>query len=67
MGWVDEYRLNEFGTLHQQCTGKTHYSTRKRAKAAAKRLTADYGTPMHWYKCRICTRYHLTREKRGTP
>jgi hypothetical protein len=65
MGWTDEHRLNEYGTLAQQCTDKRLYIKRQNAKRAAKSATQQHGIKYRYYLCRICNGYHLYRAERN--
>ena len=59
MAWSDEAHINRCGTLAQQCTNKRRFSTRQRAKRAARLIFQDSGAKLRPYACRICEGYHL--------
>lgn len=41
------------------CEGKVRYSTKKRAAAAAKRVSKMGEEGMNYYKCSYCKEYHI--------
>lgn len=63
MAWSDEININRYGTLAQQCTNKRRFSTRSRAKRAARLIFKDSGANLRPYACRICEGYHLCSVK----
>lgn len=67
MAWSDETPVNRYGTLAQQCTSKRRFSTRQRAKRAARLIFKDSGAKLRPYACRICEGYHLFSVKEHHP
>lgn len=61
MAWIATERVNEHGTMLQQCLSKWAYSSRKHARRACKRIEREHGQAMTTYRCALCRRWHLTK------